>query len=50
MIHSLADKEDVDGTQVELVKPRQGSDTIVGRVHASVQLERRKSVYISSHT
>jgi hypothetical protein len=34
----LADKEHVDGAEVELVKIRQGCDTVSTRVHARVKL------------
>lgn len=37
-VHSLADQEDINGAQIELVKVGEGSQTIVGRVHSSVKL------------
>lgn len=39
--HSLADEQDIYGAQVEVVKERQASQSIVSRVLAGIELEGR---------
>lgn len=36
--HSLADQENVDGAEIELIKVWQSSKAVVGWVHTSIEL------------
>lgn len=37
-MHSLADQENVDGAEIELIEIWQSSKAVVGWVHASIKL------------
>lgn len=49
-MHVLADQEDVDSAEVELVKIRQCSKTVISRVHSSIELNHGQCVPLVGRT